>query len=82
VPAWDEPAFAERYPVDDGVRFVITNGRVPEKDPKADGSPIPMPPWGNRLTKDEVDAIVAYIWSLRETPMATHPQGGRGREIQ
>ena len=82
VPAWDEQAFITRYPVDDGVRYVIKNGRIPEKDPKADGSPIPMPPWGNRLTKDEIDAIVAYIWSLRDTPMATHPQGGRGREIQ
>lgn len=82
VPSWDEKAFAERYPVDDGVRYVIEHGRIPEKDPKATGSPIPMPPWGNRLTKDEVDAIVAYIWSLRQTPVSSHPQGGRGTEIQ
>jgi len=82
VPSWDEKAFAERYPVDDGVRYVIQNGRIPEKDPKAEGSPIPMPPWGNRLTKDEIDDIVAYIWSLRDTPMDSHPHGGRGREVQ
>jgi mono/diheme cytochrome c family protein len=82
VPSWDEKAFAERYPVDDGVRYVIEHGRIPEKDAKATGSPIPMPPWGNRLTNGEVDAIVAYIWSLRQTPVETHPQGGRGRDLE
>jgi len=66
VPAWDEEAFIARYPVDDGVRYVITSGRFPAKDPKAVGSPVPMPPWGNRLKPEEMDAIVAYIWSLRE----------------
>jgi len=25
---------------------------------------------------------VAYIWSLRDTPMDSHPHGGRGREVQ
>jgi mono/diheme cytochrome c family protein len=78
VPSWDAPEFVKRYPVDDGVRYVIEKGRVPEQDPKADGSPIPMPPWGNRLTKDEMDAIVAYIWSLRKTPVTSHEKGGRG----
>jgi mono/diheme cytochrome c family protein len=67
VPAWDEKEFIERYPVDDGVRYVITNGRTPKKDPAATSSPIPMPPWGNRLKSMELDAIVAYIWSLRES---------------
>jgi mono/diheme cytochrome c family protein len=80
VPSWDSPEFIHRYPVDDGVRYVIEKGRVPKKDPKADGSPIPMPPWGNRLTKDELDAIVAYIWSLRQTPVSSHEKGGRGSE--
>ena len=78
VPSWDSPEFVRRYPVDDGVRYVIEKGRVPKKDPKAKGSPVPMPPWGNRLNKDELDAIVAYIWSLRNTPVSTHEKGGRG----
>ncbi|MFQ5693329.1 MAG: c-type cytochrome [Nitrospinota bacterium] len=78
VPAWDSEEFIRRYPVDDGVRYVIEKGRTPAKDPEATGSPVPMPPWGNRLNKDEMDAIVAYIWSLRQTPVATHPKGGRG----
>jgi len=80
VPAWDSEEFVRRYPVDDGVRYVIEKGRTPAKDPKAEGSPIPMPPWGNRLTKDEMDAVVAYIWSLRKTPVAAHPKGGLGGE--
>ncbi|MDH4229533.1 MAG: cytochrome c [Nitrospirota bacterium] len=80
VPSWDEDAFVRRYPVDDGVRWVITTGRAPERDPQAKGNPIPMPPWGNRLTKDELDAIVAYIWSLRTTPVSSHEKGGRGRQ--
>ncbi len=78
VPAWDEKEFIERYPVADGVRYVITNGRFPEKARGATSSPIPMPPWGNRLSEDEMDAIVAYIWSLRETPTSSHAKGGRG----
>jgi mono/diheme cytochrome c family protein len=80
VPSWDSEEFIRRYPVDDGVRYVIEKGRTPAKDPKADGSPVPMPPWGNRLTKEEMDAVVAYIWSLRQSPVATHPKGGRGAE--
>ncbi len=80
VPAWDEKEFIDRYPVDDGIRYVITNGRQPEKDPKAASSPIPMPPWGNRLKPAEMDAIIAYIWSLRDTPKESHPKGGRGAE--
>lgn len=78
VPAWDEEEFIKRYPVDDGVRFVITNGRFPEQAKGAEGSPIPMPPWGNRLSGEEMDAIVAYIWSLRDTPVESHAKGGRG----
>lgn len=80
VPAWDSDEFTRRYPVDDGVRWVISNGRIPEQDPKAEGNPVPMPPWGNRLNQEELDAIVSYIWSLRETPVSSHDKGGRGRE--
>lgn len=78
VPAWDEEEFIKRYPVADGVRWVIANGRFPEKDPQAEGNPIPMPPWGNRLKPEELEAIVAYIWSLRATPVGSHPKGGIG----
>ncbi|MFQ5509805.1 MAG: c-type cytochrome [Leptospirillia bacterium] len=80
VPAWDEAAFAQRYPVDDGVRYVIEKGRFPAKDPDAKGNPVPMPPWGNRINAEELDAIVSYIWSLRETPVETHQKGGLGNQ--
>jgi len=80
VPAWDAKEFITRYPVDDGIRYVITHGRAPAKDPAATGSPVPMPPWGNRLKKEEMDAIVAYIFSLRGTPVKSHDTGGRGAE--
>jgi len=80
VPAWDEEEFITRYPVDDGIRYVITNGRYPAKDPAATSSPVPMPPWGNRLKPLEMDAIVSYIFSLRNTPMESHGTGGRGAE--
>ena len=78
VPAWDSKEFIARYPVDDGVRYVITNGRKPQKDPAVSGTPIPMPPWGNRIKPNELDAIVAYIWSLRDTPVSSHQKGGLG----
>ncbi len=80
VPSWDSQEFINRYPVDDGVRYVITNGRMPKKDPNATSSPLPMPPWGNRLKPKELDAIVDYIWSLRDTSVESHDKGGRGAE--
>jgi len=70
VPAWDDPEFITKYPGPDGVRWVIEKGRTPERDPKADGNPVPMPPFGNQISDDELEAIVAYIWSLREAPVA------------
>jgi len=72
VPAWDDPEFIKRYAVPDGVRWVVTKGRTPERDPDADGSPIPMPPFGNQISDDELEAIVAYIWSLRDAPVMEH----------
>lgn len=80
IPAWDEADFIERYPEPDKVRETIRKGRFPKRDPQAEGNPIPMPPWGNRLTDKEMDAIIAYIWDLRKTPVATHPKGGRGAD--
>jgi mono/diheme cytochrome c family protein len=75
VPAWDDPEFIKKYPVDDGVRWVIEKGRVPERDPKADGTPVPMPPFAGQLTGDDLDALVAYIFSLREAPVTMHGHG-------
>jgi mono/diheme cytochrome c family protein len=80
VPAWDDPEFAERYPTREKVRETIREGRFPDKADDATGNPIPMPPWGNRLSDGEVDAILAYIWSLRGTPVSSHPQGGQGAD--
>jgi mono/diheme cytochrome c family protein len=80
VPSWDDPEFAERYPTPEKVRDTIREGRFPDKADDATGSPVPMPPWGNRLKPAEVDAIIAYIWSLRDTPVSSHPQGGRGAD--
>ena len=80
VPSWDDPEFVKLYPTDEKVRETIRKGRFPDKADDATGSPIPMPPWGNRLDPEEVDAIIAYIWSLRETPVSSHPQGGLGAE--
>ncbi|MBI5137939.1 MAG: c-type cytochrome [Nitrospirae bacterium] len=82
VPAWDDPEFAKRYPDPAKVRQTIREGRFPERDPAATSNPIPMPPWGNRLTDPEMDAIIAYIWSLRETPTASHPKGGRWKTAE
>jgi mono/diheme cytochrome c family protein len=78
VPSWDSPDFVKKYPTEDKVRETIQKGRHPDAIENADTSPIPMPPWGNRLSDPEMDAIVAYIWSLRDTPVASHPEGGRG----
>jgi len=75
VPAWDDPEFIKKYPVADGVRWVIEKGRMPERDPKAEGTPVPMPPFGNQISEDEMDAIVAYIWSLREVPPSARDHG-------
>jgi mono/diheme cytochrome c family protein len=80
VPSWDSPDFAEKYPTEDKVRDTIQKGRHPDAIENADTSPIPMPPWGNRLSDPEVDAIVAYILSLRDTSVASHPEGGRGAD--
>jgi mono/diheme cytochrome c family protein len=80
VPAWDSPEFAKRYPTPEKVRETIREGRFPDKAKDAQGNPIPMPPWGNRLSDREIDAIIAYIWSLRETPVESHPAGGLGAE--
>lgn len=80
IPSWDSPDFAKKYPTEDKVRETIEKGRHPDAIENADTTPIPMPPWGNRLSDQEVDGIVAYIWSLRDTPTASHLEGGRGAE--
>lgn len=80
VPAWDEAEFIEKYPDPEEVKKTIQEGRFPDKAENATGNPIPMPPWGNRLTEVEMDAIIAYIWSMRDTPVSAHEQGGWGAQ--
>lgn len=77
VPVWDDAEFVRRYQVEDGVRYVIEKGRMPKKADGAEGTPVPMPPFGHLLTNDEMDAVIAYIWSLREAPVtaAREPHG-------
>ncbi len=44
----------------------IRKGKVPDKANASEPAPlIQMPPWGQVLTEDEMDSLVAYLYSLR-----------------
>jgi len=47
----------------------IQNGAVPiPNDPSAPKPLIQMPRWGEKLRSDEIDALVAYLFSLKPKP--------------
>ena len=48
------------------VRKVITDGSVPgKKDPHGLAPPLEMPAWGPRLTASDIDALIAYLLTLK-----------------
>lgn len=51
----------------DSVRKVILNGNPPgKKDPHGPRPPLEMLPWGQRLSSDDVDSLLAYLLTLQE----------------
>ena len=60
-----------------GLKELIRYGRqpVPRADVTRPNPPLYMPDWGNRISDEELDALVAYLFSLSDRlPAAPKPQ--------
>lgn len=55
----------QRYTKDE-LRKKIAGGVIPQKaDPNGPDPLLRMPPWGEVLKPDEIDAVVEYLWTLK-----------------
>lgn len=56
---------SERYTKEE-LKTKIRRGVIPQKaDPKGPDPLLRMPPWGDVLKDDELDAVVEYLWTLK-----------------
>ena len=59
----------------DSLKNVIRNGRqpVPRAQTTRPNPALYMPPWKDRLSEDDLDALVAYLFSLSDRLPAPPP---------
>lgn len=52
----------------ESLKRLIRQGRqpIPRADPRSPRPPLYMPAWESRLTEDELDALIAYLFSLAD----------------
>jgi mono/diheme cytochrome c family protein len=80
VPAWTGGTWAAWNRDEDDVRSWILKGRTSRRGPDA-GALIPMPPYENRLTPKETDALVAYVLAVSNFGRMTDAAAAAGREV-
>lgn len=63
APAFKGNDFIENAPPE-AIRYIIFNGRKEtiKRDPK--NALVPMPPWGGKLTDEQIDSLVVYLKTL------------------
>ncbi len=63
APAFKGNGFIDNAPPE-AIKFIIVNGRKEtiKRDPK--NALVPMPPWGGKLTDEQIDSLVIYLKTL------------------